>query len=144
MKKDKIGNIINFIDNIENENQKLIEYISQLRLLSRNEILSQILQEIIENKDLIVDRSIYNKEISQKELKKKKNKVSGIIEKVVTNISKNPAKKVFYLKEFLDKLEEISDKDKTVVLQSLKNLESNQLEKKMSSLIQIFKIREVE
>lgn len=144
MKKDKIGNIINFIDNVENENQKLIEYISQLPLLSRNEILSQILQEIIENKDLIVDRSMYNKEISQKELKKKKNKVSGIIEKVVANISKNPAKKVFYLKEFLDKLEEISDKDKTVVLQSLKNLESNQLEKKMSSLIQIFKIREVE
>jgi hypothetical protein len=142
MSEDKIGNIINFIDNIENENNKLLNFISELSLPTRHEILTEILQDIIETKQLIIDKSIYEGEGSQKDLKKKKDKVSGIIEEVVQNITKNPAKKVFYLKEFLDKLEEISEKDKAVVLQSLKNTEIDFLEQKMSSLIKIFKIRE--
>jgi hypothetical protein len=142
MSEDKIGKIINYIDNIEDENKKLLKFISELSLSTRHEILTKILQDIIETKQLIIDRSIYEGEGSQKDLKKKKDKVAGIIEEVIQNISKNPAKKVFYLKEFLDKLEEISEKDKAVVLQSLKNAEIDLLEQKMSSLIKIFKIRE--
>jgi hypothetical protein len=144
MSEDKIGKIINYINNIESENNKLLNFISELSLPTRQEILTEILQDIIETKKLIIDKSIYEEEGSQKDLKKKKDKVSGIIEEVGQNIAKNPAKKVFYLKEFLDKLEEISEKDKAVVLQSLKNTEVGLLEQKMSSLIKIFKIREAD
>lgn len=133
--------IIEMIKAIENKNSEMEEHISNLSILSRNDMLKKITQDIINNNSLLqelIGTEMYI--ISSKETEK--NSSSYIIEGYINKIQKNPYKKVIFLREFLGLFQErISDMDKEVILKSLKDEKNEEkLREEMISLANIFKL----
>lgn len=133
--------IIEMIKAIENKNSEMEEYISNLSILSRNDMLKKITQDIINNNSLLqelIGTEMYI--ISSEETEK--NSSSYIIEGYINKIQKNPYKKVIFLREFLGLFQEqISEMDKEVILKSLKDEKNEEkLREEMISLANIFKL----
>ena len=132
--------IISKIGEIEEKNTELINYLSKLSFLSREAMLEKIFKDIITKHPIFKNMGITENEICINSTHDKSIVIQQYISNSILNIKKNPAKKVFYLRKFLDKFSKISDSDKNIVLQSLKNTKLDELEKKMSDLIKIFEI----
>lgn len=133
--------IIEMIKAIENKNSEMEEHISNLSILSRNDMLKKITQDIINNNSLLqelIGTEMYI--ISSEETEK--NSSSYIIEGYINKIQKNPYKKVIFLREFLGLFQEqISEIDKDVILKSLKDEKNEEkLREEMISLANIFKL----
>ncbi|TET58059.1 MAG: hypothetical protein E3J52_09200 [Promethearchaeota archaeon] len=133
--------IIEMIKAIENKNSEMEEHISNLSILSRNDMLKKITQDIINNNSLLqelIGTEMYI--ISSEETEK--NSSSYIIEGYINKIQKNPYKKVIFLREFLGLFQEqISEMDKEVILKSLKDEKNEEkLREEMISLANIFKL----
>ncbi len=62
-----------------------------------------------------------------------------MVESFLLKIQENPAKKIIYLREFLDNFKSISNKDKDVIINSLQDEENvDKLKEEMTSLVTIF------
>ncbi|MCK4381151.1 MAG: hypothetical protein KAW51_08450 [Candidatus Lokiarchaeota archaeon] len=133
--------ILEMIKAIENKNSEMEEYISNLSILSRNDMLKKIMQDIIINNSLLQELiGIETQIISSEEIEKKSS--DYIIESYIKKIQKDPYKKVIFLLEFLELFQErISEKDKEVILKSLRDSPLNELREEMISLANIFKLK---
>lgn len=140
MERSKKDKILNMIKEIEKKNLDIEKYLTSLAILSRNEMLKEISRNIIENNILLQEITGSMEKVSPDEVKVVPNEIQHKIDGFISKIQKNPTKKVIYLREFLGIFQEISEKDKNVILQSLKD-EKNQeiLKEKMASLAKIFK-----
>ena len=133
--------ILEMIKAIEKKKSEMESYLSNLSLHTRNDMLKEISQDIINNNPLLQEilGPEENTVISEKQEDKSYN---NIIKGYIAKIQQNPFKKVILLREFLDLFQEqVSEKDKDVILQSLKD-ESNieKLRNEMMSLATIFKL----
>jgi len=134
--KDKI---LGMIDEMEKKNIEIKSYISSLSILTRNESLKEIMNDII-GKNLILQEIEGSR---RPHLHPVINDNSNLLREIVNNsfvkIQENPAKKIIYLREFLDNFKSISKNDKEVILNSLQNEKNNEkLKEKMTSLVTIF------
>ncbi|NVM34101.1 MAG: hypothetical protein HWN81_00800 [Candidatus Lokiarchaeota archaeon] len=133
--------IIEMIKAIENKNSEMEEYISNLSILSRNDTLKKITQDIINNNSLLQELiGAETQVISSKEIEK--NSSEFIIECYIDKIQEDPYKKVIFLREFLGLFQErISEIDKEVILKSLKDEKNEEkLREEMISLANIFRL----
>ncbi len=133
--------IIEMIKAIENKNSEMEEYISNLSILSRNDMLKKITQDIINNNSLLqelIGTEMYI--ISSEEIEK--NSSNYIIEGYINKIQKDPYKKIIFLREFLGLFQErISEMDKEVILKSLKDEKNEEkLREEMISLANTFNL----
>lgn len=133
--------IIEMIKAIENKNSEMEVYISNLSILSRNDMLKKITQDIINNNSLLQEllgTEMYV--ISSEETEK--NSSSYIIEGYINKIQKDPYKKIIFLREFLGLFQErISEMDKEVILKSLKDEKNEEkLREEMISLANTFNL----
>ena len=133
--------IIKMIKAIENKNSEMEEYISNLSILPRNEMLKKITQDIINNNSLLqelIGTEMYI--ISSEETEK--NSSNYIIEGYINKIQKDPYKKIIFLREFLGLFQErISEMDKEVILKSLKDEKNEEkLREEMISLANVFNL----
>ncbi|MFW9823571.1 MAG: hypothetical protein ACFFE4_11575 [Candidatus Thorarchaeota archaeon] len=134
--KDKI---LRIIDELEKSESELENYISEISILTRNEMLQQIMNAIIEKNTVLQEIERSQKPHSHSIYEEKINDIQELVVNYISNIQENPTKKIIYLREFLDNFKSISNKDKEVVLNSLQ--EEKDLEKlteKMTSLVIIF------
>ncbi len=138
--EEKWNRIISIIKDIEGKNTQLESYLSKLSFLSREAILENIYKDILMNHPISKKMGFTEKQLNIDSIHEKPLLIKQYIGNTILNIKKNPAKNVFYLRKFLDKFSNISDSDKDIVLQSLKDIEIENLENKLSSLIKIFKI----
>jgi hypothetical protein len=141
MDKSNKDKILEMIGAIEERNSEMEKYISNLSLLSRNEMLKEITLNIISNNNLLQELiGTDEKLITGGKCEKPSSDL--IIEGYLSQIQKDPYKKVIYLRDFLDLFsEKISEKDKEVILQSLKDeIENEKLKERMISLVNIFKL----
>jgi hypothetical protein len=141
MEPEKIIKTISIIKDIEKKNREMEEFLSNLTIASRNDLLKEITNDIIEKNSIIKEHgfskeNLYVSETESSELIS----ISSIIDNLVSNIQKNPSKKVLYLRLFLDRFHDISDQDKNVLIQSVKDETSEGLKEKMLSLITVFKL----
>lgn len=141
MEKQQIEKILSKIRNIENENIELNQIISEMEVPNRDKILEEILLDIIRSNGLF-----QSLEISQEILSKSKvtepESVQTVISNLISSIKKMPNKKVIFLRSFLERFEEISEQDKNVILQSLKDGDYDDIQEKVLSLINAFKLKE--
>ncbi|MBY9007930.1 MAG: hypothetical protein KGD63_14405 [Candidatus Lokiarchaeota archaeon] len=142
--EDKWSKILSKIEDIEEKNAELIDFLSKLPFLSREAMMENILKDIITNHPIFKTLGITEKKVYSDSKSEKAQIIKQYIGDTILIIDKNPAKKVFFLKKFLDNFVSISESDKNIVLQSLKNTEIKDLENKMSSLISIFEINNIE
>ena len=134
--------ILEMIKEIEKKNSHMEEYISNLSILSRKDILKEITQDIINNNSLLQEIMGTKEKIISNNKKEKKYSFDYIIDGYLNKIQKNPHKKVIFLIEFLDLFkEQISEKDKDVILKSLKDEKNTEkLRERMVSLAHIFNL----
>ncbi|MHA1660316.1 MAG: hypothetical protein ACTSUT_14485 [Promethearchaeota archaeon] len=141
MEREKFDDILSIIKEIEKKNSKLEKYVSGLPVLSRNSMLEKITQDIVKNNKLFKKMGISNNAIPMGSVKKGPLIIQNIINDTISNIQANPSKKVIYLRSFLNLFEDIHENDKNVLLQSLKDENSEKLIEKMTSLSNLFKLK---
>ncbi len=142
MEEANLEKIRSMIKGIEKKNTEFQQYLSNMKILSRNNILKEISYDIIKNNKLfqklqVGSNGVY---VTKQEIKKTSN--YNFIEEIISKIQNNPTKKIIFLREFLNKIEGISENDKDVILQSLSNekIETEELKEKILTLANIFKL----
>jgi len=139
MEKGNKDKILDFIKEIKDKNSEMEKYLSSLPILSREDMLKEIARKIIGNNKVIQEIVGSEEKILSGEAKEKIDSIEERIDNVISNIQENETKKIIYLREFIDTFREISENDKNVIIQSLKDeLDINVLKEKMLSLSNIF------
>ena len=141
MEKQQIEKILSKIRIIENENVELDQIISEMEIPNRDKILEEILLDIIRSNLLFQSLDI-SQEILSKSKVTEPESVQTVINNLLSSIKKMPSKKVIFLRSFLERFEEISEQDKNVILQSLKDDDYDEIKGKVFSLISAFKLKE--
>lgn len=142
MESENKEKILEMIKSIEDKNSEMKDFISKLSILSRNEMLKDITRDIIKNNSFIRELLETEDEIisggSQDNLS-----LDYIIEGYIVKIHKNPHKKIIYLKEYLELFQDlISEKDKEVILKSLKDEKNEEkLKERMVFLATTFELK---
>ncbi|MFX1569706.1 MAG: hypothetical protein ACFFCV_15210 [Promethearchaeota archaeon] len=141
MESDNKEKILQMINAIEKKKLKMDEYISELSIHTRNDMLKEISQDIISNNPLLQEILGTEEKIIINE-KQETFSFDHLVNGYIVKIQQNPYKKVIFLREYLDLFKDrISEKDKDVILQSLKDEEDNEkLREEMISLANIFKL----
>ena len=134
--KDKI---LEMIDEIEKKNSEIKRYISSLSILTRNESLKEIMNDIIGKNQILQEIEGSRRPHLHPVINDNSNLLREIVNKSFVKIQENPAKKIIYLREFLDNFKSISKDDKEVILNSLQDEKNkDKLKEKMTSLVTIF------
>ena len=139
-----LDKVLSMIKGIERKNLEIENYISDLNILSRTNLLKEISVDIIKNSELFQELHIECKDIEVAKDEKKNIIATNFIEEIILKIKNDPAKKIIFLREFLENFEDISQNDKNVILQSLKEKDDEDLNQEMSNLVNVFKIRDIE
>jgi hypothetical protein len=141
MEPENIIKTLSMIKDIEKKNREMEDFLSNLTITSRNDLLKEITSDIIEKSSIIKEHGFSKENICVSEsVSSELISINSIIDNLVSNIQKNPSKKVLYLRLFLDRFHDISDQDKNVLIQSVKDEPSEGLKDKMLSLINVFKL----
>ena len=141
MKRENVDKTLSMVKDIEKKNREMEEFLSNLTITSRNDLLKEITSDIIKKNSIIKEHGFSKEPISVSEsISSELISINSIIDNLVSNIQKNSSKKVLYLRLFLDRFHDISDQDKNVLIQSVKDEDSEGLKEKMLSLINIFKL----
>ena len=134
--------ILSLIEDFEHKNVEIDEILSNLPIFSRNELLQEITRDIIEQNSIIKEHGFPKENICYPEsLNQEVSSINLLIDNLVSTIQKNPSKKVLYLRGFLDRFQDISDQDKKVVIQSIKDEDSKGLKEKILSILKVFKLK---
>jgi hypothetical protein len=139
MERGKKDKILELIREIEKKNSEIEKYISGLSVLTRNESLKEIMNNIIEKNNILMEINGSKGPHLHSGIKETINLLQEMVESFVIKIQKNPAKKIIYLREFLENFKSISNRDKEVILNSLQDEKNkDKLKEKMTSLVTIF------
>jgi hypothetical protein len=143
MERENILKTLSLIEGFEQKNAEINEILSNLQISSRIELLQEITQNIIEQNSIIREHGYDKENTCDPESSNQENSsINLLIDNLVSNIQKNPSKKVLYLRLFLDRFRDISDQDKNVVIQSIKDEDSIGLKEKILSILKVFKLEE--
>lgn len=140
MDKEQAKEALSLIKGIENKQLEIERFFSNLNISSRDEIIKEFIIEILRNNSLFKELDI-TQEILNNSKSTDSHSNETIIDYLISNIQNNPSKKIVYLKLFLDKFNEISDQDKHVILQSIKNEKNEDLKEKLLSLVRVFSVK---
>lgn len=134
--------IIELIEEMEEKNSQIEKYISSLAILSRKDLLNEISLDIINNNLLLREIIGTKGKLISKGIQEKPNFLNEIVNGIIQKIHETPHKIVFFLNEFLDLFhDQISEKDKDVILKSLKDEKDEaKLKEGMISLANIFNL----
>ena len=142
MEKENLDNILSMIKGIEKKNLEFDTYLSNVKVLSRNSLLKEIISNILEQNKFFQRIQVNDKEVclAKEELEGFSN--GNYIEELVLKIQNEPSKKFIILREYLSKLEGISESDLNVILKSLTDKNLEDLNKELVNLTKIFKIKD--
>ena len=141
MERENILKSLSLIEDFEQKSVKIDEILSNLPIPSRNELLQEITQDIIEQNNIFKEHGFAKENICDPKSSNQENSsINLLIDNLVSNIQQNPSKKVLYLRLFLERFRDISDQDKNVIIQSIKDEDSEGLKEKILSILKIFKL----
>ncbi|MFW9940258.1 MAG: hypothetical protein ACFFFT_04405 [Candidatus Thorarchaeota archaeon] len=139
MERGNKDEILNMIEQIEKKKIEMDESLSKLSILSRNETLKKIMNNIIKSNSILREIEKSKGEHQHLEVKELANTLQNLVENYISKIQEAPTKKIIYLREFLENFPSISNSDKDVIINSLKDEKNkDKLREKMSSLVNIF------
>jgi hypothetical protein len=140
MERKEYEEVLLKIQEIKSNTRDLQQNLSDLSIISREELIGNIYNDIIvKHHPIFKERDITDTKGHPKREEALPSD-EEFVNNIISNLKSEPAKKVIYLKQFLDNLSDISDSDRKVVLKSLKSTEIEDLQKKMKSLIDIFNL----
>jgi len=141
MERENLLKALSLIEDFEQKNVEIGEVLSNLPISSRIELLQEITRDIIEQNSIIKEHGFAKENICDPESSNQENSsINLLIDNLISNIQKNPSKKVLYLRLFLERFRDISDQDKNVVIQSIKDEDSKGLKEKILSILKVFQL----
>jgi len=141
MEREIVDKALSILKDIDEKNIKIEELLSDMSISSRTDLLRDITRDIIEKNNLIKEHGLSSEFICAPiSSDPKVISINSLLDNLVSNIEINPSKKVIYLKLFLDRFHDISDQDKKVIIQSVKDEDTKGLKAKMLSLVNVFKL----
>ena len=143
MENENLDKVLSMIKGIEKKNLEFDDYLSNLRILSRNNLLKEIISNIIKNNQSFQSLQLENEGICLAKEESGQISDGNYIEELISKIQNEPSKKILILREYLGKLEGISENDLNVILKSLTSKNLEDLDKELLNLTKIFKIRDV-
>jgi len=139
MEKDKLDETLSIIKSIDKKKFEIEKNLSELPILSRKEMLIDITNDIINQHKLLHEEGFLKENVYTSE-PGEIDSISIILESLISDIKKTPSKKIIYLRLFLDRFHEISEQDKNVIIQSIKDENPEELKEKILPLISVFKL----
>lgn len=139
MEKDKLDETLSTIKSIDKKKTEIEKNLSELPILSRKEMLIEITNDIIKQHKILHEEG-FSKESAFTSEPGEADSISVILDNLISNINKTPSKKIIYLRLFLDRFHEISEQDKNVIIQSIKDEPPEELKEKILPLISVFKL----
>lgn len=140
MERGKIDDVLSMIKTLEEKNEDLEKLISSLPILSRKDLLEEITKDIIEKNDIMKSMGVSPILFSKTKPEKEPHMIEILIENTISEIKEKPSNQIIILKDFLDRLSDISDNDKNVMLQTMKDSKVEEIKEKLTSLTKIFKV----
>ena len=141
MEREIIDKALSLLKDIDDKSLKIEDLLSEMSISSRNDLLRDISHDIIEENKLIKEHGLSNEFFCEPmSTDPEVISINTLLDNLVSNIEKNPSKKVIYLRVFLERFHDISDQDKNVIIQSVKEEDTKELKDKMLSLINVFKL----
>ncbi len=140
MENNHFSKIRAFIKGIEQNNEELNNYLLKMPVTTRTQQLKDIFYDFKTNNTILKKDTITKDNLQHYEGIREVISVESVVIDLISNIKDNPSKKVIILREFLNNVSDISESDKTVILQSLKNEKEENLAEKVLSLLRIFKL----
>ena len=141
MEREIVDKALSILKDIDEKNIKIEELLSEMSVSSRNDLLRDITRDIIEKNNLIKEHGLSNEFLCESiSTDPEVISINSLLDNLVSNIEINPSKKVIYLRLFLDRFHDISDQDKKVIIQSVKDEDTKGLKAKMLSLVNVFKL----
>ncbi len=128
------------IDNLNNNILELEKLISEMSILSREELIKKIHEDLLLKNIIFKNEGILQKDLYKDKAEKQYSIPQLLINKTILDIRNTPVKKVFFLRKFLNKFSDISESDKTVLLNDLTRADINNLSEKLESLTHTFKL----
>lgn len=141
MEKEHLDKLISMIKSIEKKNSEFERYLSNLNVISRNNMIKELISDIIRNNQFFQSIKLKDEEIYFKKGELKNISSEKYIEELIIKIQDEPSKKTIILKEFLNQLDGISDSDLIVLLKSLKDKNDEELNQELLNLTKIFTIK---
>jgi hypothetical protein len=134
--------ILEIIKEVENKNSEIGKYLSNLNILPRNEMLKEITRDIISKNSIVQELLGSEGQIISKE-KEGGASIDHIIEAYYEKIQNSPTKKIIFLREYLELFQDrITDNDKDVILNSLKDEKNEEkLKERMKFLAVTFDLK---
>ena len=141
MERENILKTLSFIEDFEQKNVEIDKILSNLPISSRIELLQKITLDIINRNSIIKEHGFPKENICDPASSNQENSpINVLIDNLISNIQENPSKKVLYLRLFLNRFQDISDQDKNVVIQSIKDEDPKGLKEKILSILKVFKL----
>jgi len=135
-------NLLFMIKELEKKNNEFENFVSNLDIYSRVNILKEISSHIINNNKIFQELQLEQKTVCLPKEKLEKSQVNNLIEHTFIKIQSDSSKKVIFLRAFLENLKDVSDNDVNVILNSFKNKSDDEIKDELSNLVKIFKIKE--
>ncbi|MFW9937736.1 MAG: hypothetical protein ACFFD5_08810 [Candidatus Thorarchaeota archaeon] len=141
MEREDVNKILELIEDIKKKNSEMEHFVSNLSILSRTDTLKEISRDIIERNPIFQEPEFHKEKNYKPEyIVDSTSSIENIIDNLITNIEKYPTKRVIYLRIFLERFHDISEHDKIVILQSIKDEKTEDLKDKLLSLVNAFKL----
>ncbi len=141
MEKENLDILISMIKSIEKKNLEFDRYLSSLNFISRNNMLKEIISDIIKNNKFFQSIQLKDGEVCLAKDELEKFSSETYIKNLILKIQNEPSKKIIILREFLNRLDGISESDLNVISKSLKNKNNEDLNKELLNLISIFSLK---
>lgn len=144
MEEGNLNKVLSMIKGIERKNSEFEDYLSHLKVLSRNKMLREISVNIIKNSKLFQELQVDSTRLCVAKEELENILLYNFIEELILKIKNDPTRKIIFLRDFLDHLEDVTQNDKIVILQSLEDKSIEELNQEMINLIKIFKIKDID
>ena len=141
MERENVNKTLSLINDIETVNTEIESILSDIQIPSRTDLLKEIVLDVIEENYYIKEHGLSKDIFCETDADPSKpDSIESILDNLIQNIHKYPSKKVIYLRLFLDRFHDISEQDKNVIIQSVKDENSVVLKEKLLSLVGAFKL----
>jgi hypothetical protein len=141
MERESVNKTLSLIKDIEKVNAEIETLLSDIQIPSRSDLLKEIVLDIIEENYYIKEHGLSKDLLCESDTNPSKlDSIESILDNLIENIQKYPSKKIIYLRLFLDRFHDISEQDKNVIIQSVKDEKPEALKEKLLSLVVAFKL----
>lgn len=141
MKQEDIDKTVSILKSIDNNHSNLEHLLLKMQILSRNDMLKEITKDIINKNEIFQDSELHKETINESLVSTEQpSTIFTILDSLISNIQNNPSKRVLYLRLFLDRFHDISEQDKNVILQSLKDESVEKIKERMLPIIKNFNL----